>query len=293
MSLTVRIDTSFIVPLFQYLSKPSKELLFEITKHDAAMKTYAHARRFGNTSKNIESFWKDIMQNLSRKKNLVEVVKNSLTFLYNETDTFNDLLTDLSNYFPNGTKLRCNLYTILGYDIGVVSEGNALINLAHPDFHKNPNEILFMSMHELHHVVYTAYNPIFDISQINRTDQLCNVVKYCTHLEGLAVYSTLEQRKSASELDNRDYQLFLDDRARKKRVSIFFDILTDLEIRNDSPLQEDDRKILNRMSDRDRLWYVAGAHMAQIIDKNLGRETLVETIRHGPDAFFKTYHDAF
>jgi hypothetical protein len=293
MSLAVRIDTSFIVPLLQYLSKSSKESLFEITKHDAAIKTYTHAKRFGNTKKNIESFWKEIMLKLSKNKKLTEIVKNSLTFLYNETDTFNDLLTDLSKYFPEGTNLKSNLYTILGYDIGIVSEGSALINLGHPDFQKNPREILFISMHELHHVVYTAYNPMFDISQITRTNQLCNFVKYCTHLEGLAVYSTLEQRKSANELDNRDYRLFLDEKARKKRVSMFFDILTDLEIRDDNPLQEDDWKIISKMSNRDRLWYVTGAHMAQVIENSQGLETLVETIRLGPNTFFKTYHDSF
>jgi len=224
---------------------------------------------------------------------LIDYVKNSLTCIHNETDTFNILLRNLWNHFPERTNLRSVLYAILGYDIGIVSDGYALLNLAHPDFQKDPREILFMSMHELHHVVYTAYNPIFDLSEINRTNQLCDVIKYCTHMEGLAVYSTLKQRKSAKALNNRDYRLFLDDRARKKRVSVYFDILTDLEVRTDSPLHEDDWQTIERMSDRNRLWYVTGAHMAEIIDKKLGHETLVETIRLGPDDFFKTYHESF
>ena len=32
--------------------------------------------------------------------------------------------------------------------------------------------------------------------------------------------------------------------------------------------------------------------MAQVIEQNLGLETLIETIRIGPDDFFKTYHDS-
>jgi hypothetical protein len=47
------------------------------------------------------------------------------------------------------------------------------------------------------------------------------------------------------------------------------------------------------MSDRNRLWYVTGAHMAEVIDKNLGKEVLIETIRLGPDDFFKSYHESF
>ncbi|MCJ7818090.1 MAG: hypothetical protein MUP60_04505, partial [Candidatus Thorarchaeota archaeon] len=74
--------------------------------------------------------------------------------------------------------------------------------------------------------------------------------------------------------------------------SLYFDILTDLEIRHNNPLQKSDWYILTRMSDRGRLWYVTGVHMAQVIEQNLGLETLIETIRIGPDGFFKTYHDS-
>ena len=98
---------------------------------------------------------------------------------------------------------------------------------------------------------------------------------------------------SANTLNNRDYQLFLDERARKKRVSEYFDILAALEIRRDAPLQEDDWNILRRMSGRSRLWYVTGAHMAQLVEKKLGHEALVETIRQGPEYFFKMYHESF
>jgi hypothetical protein len=293
MSLSVKIDTSFIVPLLKYLSEPSKDLLIEITKHDAALKTHAHAIRFKNTKKNLMPFWKELLNQLSKNQNLTESVKENLTYLHNESDTFNELLKDLWNYFPEGTNLRSNLYAILGYDIGIVSEGSALINLGHDEFTKNQREILFTSMHELHHVVYTAYNPIFDLSKIHMANQLCDAIKYCTHMEGLALYSTLDQRKAASALNTRDYQLFLDERARTKRVSKYFDIFTKLEIQADRPLHEKDWKILDRMTDRDRLWYIAGAHMAQVIEKNLGRETLIETIRLGPDDFFKTYHESF
>ncbi len=293
MSLSVRINTSFIVPLLKYISQPSNDLLLEITKHDAARLTHAHAVRFGNTRKPIKQFWKEILRGLAKRDDLIEHVKESMTYLHNESTRFNELLTELWNYFPEGTDQRANLYGILGYDIGIVSEGNALLNLGHTDFQKDPREILFMAMHELHHVVYTSYNTIFALDEIHSTSQLFDIIKYCTHMEGLAVYSMLEQRVAASALSNRDYQLFLDENARKKRVSKYFDILTDLEVRGSNQVRKKDFKILDQMADKDRLWYVAGAHMAEIIDKNLGREILNETIRLGPDDFFKMYHESF
>jgi hypothetical protein len=213
--------------------------------------------------------------------------------MYNELDLFNELLKDLWDYFPEGTDLSTNLYAILGYDIGIVSEGNALVNLGHPDFENDSREILLMAMHELHHVVYTAYNPIFDMTRMSTTSQLVNMIKYCAHMEGLAVYSTLEKRKSMNAMSNRDYKLLLDDRAKSKRVSAYFDILTKFEIRGSNPLQEKDWKVLERMTGRDRLWYVAGAHMAQMIDKKFGREALNESIRLGPEDFFMKYHETF
>jgi tetratricopeptide (TPR) repeat protein len=42
-------------------------------------------------------------------------------------------------------------------------------------------------------------------------------------------------------------------------------------------------------SDRIAL-YVVGAHMARMIDQNLGREALVETVRRGPRSFVETYN---
>ena len=293
MSLSVRIDTSVIVPLIKYISSPSDELLLDITKHDAARLTHAHAVRFGNTKKNIKSFWKEILKSLSKREELIDQVKASMTYLHEESDAFNDLLKSLWTYFPEGTDQRTNLYGILGYDIGIVSEGNALLNLGHPDFKKDSRELLFMAMHELHHVVYTSYNSIFSLDQIHTTSQLVDLIKYCTQMEGLAVYCTLADRKAVGALNNRDYQLFLDDNARSKRVSKYFDILTDLQVRGSNPINSKDFNILEKMTGKDRLWYVTGAHMAAVIEKNQGKEVLVETIRLGPDDFFKTYHESF
>ena len=45
------------------------------------------------------------------------------------------------------------------------------------------------------------------------------------------------------------------------------------------------------MSSGDRLWYVAGAAMAAVIERNLGRDGLLEIVRQGPEAFFDTYQE--
>lgn len=293
MALSVRIDTSFVVPLLNYISKPSKDLLREVCEHEAAKRTYSHAIRFRNTEKKIRPFWQGILQGLSKDSGLKERVRAGLEYFYNEKDAFASMLKDLQNYFPEGTDIGCNLYTILGYDIGFVSEGQAILNLGHNEFERDPREIFYMAMHELHHVVYTAFNSIFDFSHVYKTEQLVDIIRYCAHMEGLAVYSTLEQRRATGALNPVDYQVLLNKKQRNRRVSDFFQILTRLDTKLGASVQDKDWRVLDQMSGKKRLWYITGAHMAETIDKKLGRETLNETIRLGHENFFKVYHEAF
>ncbi len=294
MSLSVKIDTSFVIPLLKYLGGSKEADIYGITDHPAARRTYAHAKQFNNTERStVQEFWKDLTQNLKKDyKSVVARVKAALTYIYNETDAFDQMIKDLWNYIPEGTKLRCELYAILGYDIGIVSEGHALINLAHPLFEKDPRELLYMSMHELHHVVYTSFNPIYDLKNIITIENLVDMIKYSTHLEGLAVYAAYEARKDANALSHQDYQILDDKGKRNSRVNEFFNILTKLQFDTMRSVHDKDWQTIELMSDKKRLWYITGAHMAEVIDRNLGRAALNETIRHGPDEFFKSYHDA-
>lgn len=294
MSLSVKIDTSFVIPLLKYLGDSNEGDIYAITDHPAANRTYAHAKQFNNTNRStVQEFWRDLVDPLKKDyKKVVARVKSALKYIYNETNAFDVIIKDLWNYIPAGTKLRCDLYAILGYDIGIVSEGHALINLAHPLFEKDPREILYMSMHELHHVVYTSFNPIYDLKTIITVENLVDIIKYSTHLEGLAVYAAYDARKRANALGHQDYQILEDKGKRLSRVSEFFNILTKLEFDQMRSVHDKDWDIIGLMSGSKRLWYIAGAHMAETIDRNLGRATLNATIRHGPDEFFKSYHDA-
>ena len=89
-----------------------------------------------------------------------------------------------------------------------------------------------------------------------------------------------------------DYWILNDVRERKRVTGEFFGIIERLEEGPDRPLEEADFEVLEQMSGGERLWYVAGAHMAQEIDKGLGREALTQTVVDGPDSFFEAYAGA-
>jgi hypothetical protein len=71
----------------------------------------------------------------------------------------------------------------------------------------------------------------------------------------------------------------------------YFTIWDDLRSMPERSFREDDFALIERLSG-ERLWYVAGFHMAKTIDERLGRERLNETIRSGPSSFFEAYESA-
>jgi hypothetical protein len=215
-----------------------------------------------------------------------------LEYLEANKDLFHSDLKELEYFLPEKIRLNCKLYPIVGYDIGIVSQGNAFLNLGYPLFHEHKRELYYFSIHELHHVGYTHYNPIYSLDELKTNKELLEIIKYSTHLEGLAVYSTLELRKKENSFTHRDYIVLNNPSKRSKIVSQFMNTLEQLRQEEQKTLNQEHLTILDQMSDRDRLWYVAGAHMAKTIHERLRRKKLKKTIVDGPDAFFKAYNKA-
>ncbi|TFF86332.1 hypothetical protein EU519_01440 [Candidatus Thorarchaeota archaeon] len=290
-SIQVEIDTSLLDDLLSYVQHTDRGTLDRIIQHPAALKTYKHAVRFENTSKDIRGFWSDVLDVESEQRSqVVKAVDRCLDHLRSERETYQMLFKDLRMYLPDDCILETTLYAIIGYDVGIVSDGSALLNLAHPWFQEDIREVPFLAMHELHHVAYTSYNPMFKMADLQTTSDLFEAVRYATHMEGLAVYAPLERRIDFEVFSNIDYPVLLNRRVRDKRVREYFSMVEELEAAEERPLDSSDLEVIEVMSGgKTRLWYIAGAHMAMAIDENLGRESLVQTIVDGPAAFFDVY----
>ncbi len=288
----MEIDISLLDDLLAYVRGTNSGILDAIIQHPAAVKTYNHAVRFGNTTQTMRSFWESILET-KRSQSIETLVaaESSLSHLRQNRDMYEDLFNELEMYLPDGCDLETVLYAIIGYDVGIVSEGSAIVNFAHSWFRKDPREIPFMAMHELHHVGFTSYNPIFKMNDVKTITDLLEVIRYATHLEGLAVHAPLQKRIESGVLGNTDYRVLLDTSLRDRRVTEYFVTVNNLEQEGHRPLVSNDLEVLEDMSGRNRrLWYIAGAHMAMRIDEELGRRALVQTIVDGPDAFFDSYN---
>ncbi|MCW4051489.1 MAG: hypothetical protein NWE89_17345 [Candidatus Bathyarchaeota archaeon] len=291
MVFNVTIDFSFIEENLPIIHYPDDQKMLKMVSHDAAKGIYNHAKRFHNTDKDINDFWHEKLQQESNKgKRHLENVLECIEYIKQNTSDFNEAFRELEAYLPRETDFSSILFCIIGYDIGVVSDGDAYLNLGHPLFHENKRELLYIAMHELHHVAYTQLNPIFSFDDLETTEDLSRIVRYSTHLEGFAVYSSLNRRRRENGYTHRDY-ITLNDPDKMIQLSTqFFEILDKLENEPCRALVDDDWDILEVLSDGERLWYVVGAWMAESIDRVLGREALNSTMVQGPEAFFKAYH---
>jgi hypothetical protein len=285
--LSVSLDLSFIEPALGQMESPSDASLDKLVGHEAAKGVYAHAVRFGNAGLDVRGFWGGLLMKASGDPMYAARVRRSRRYL--EGCDLSEAYTELGKHLPSDTNLKCRLFGEVGYDIGVVSEGDAYLNLGHPHF-VDPRELVFFAVHELHHVGYTLYNPLFTLGGVKTMRDLEHVVRYSTHMEGAAVYAPYELRGREGRYGHRDYELYRDPARRESILKEFFTALGSIEAEPDRALMGDDLLVLSRLSG-ERLWYVSGLHMAKTIDERLGREALTGTILDGPESFFRVYNE--
>lgn len=290
VDFSIEIDFTFIEQIIRCMDNPDEYPISELIKHEAAMGVHSHASRYWNTDKNLHDFWEDkIRLESSKGKGHIDQILSCMKYIDSNTDDFSEAFEEIKEYLPIDLRLSRKLFLIVGYDSGIVSDGNAYLNLGYTQFHKHKRELLYIAMHELHHVGYTHYNQTYSMEELKSTTDLLRIVRYATHLEGLAVYASLERRRMENGFTHRDYILLNDPARRERASSEFLNILKGLEDEPERVLVDEDRDILKLMSAGDRLWYVMGAHMAELIDEKLGRKTLNQTIIEGPDSFFHAY----
>ncbi len=286
----IKLDNSFADICVTLIENKVKDDFDELIVHPAAMKVHAHAVRFGNTDEPIEVFWRNIVDEFFNQEN-GNRINSALEFLEDNKGLFASSINEVAEYLPKDLQLECKLYTMVGYDIGIVSEGSAFLNIAHPFFEENPCELIFISMHEVHHVGYVHYNPTFSFSGLERLSDLKDAVRYSTHLEGLAVYAPLRKRVEAGCIVHEDYSALMDEEIAQQRMLQYFDLVTELERISDRTMTDDDLGIFEPMSAKGkRLWYVTGAYMAKMIDERLGRKVHIDTVTKGPNSFFDLFN---
>ncbi|HUT82856.1 MAG TPA: DUF5700 domain-containing putative Zn-dependent protease [Candidatus Bathyarchaeia archaeon] len=290
MTLKVTIDTSFIDEVLTYLNIPNNENFLTILKHEAAKEIHDNALLSQSTTKTIKEFWEEIiLKEKNKGPQYNQKILSALEYIIERKNFFIKEFQEIEKFIPSEKNIKCKLYLMIGYDIGIANKNNAYINLGYPLFHKDPKELLYFSMHELHHVVYFNYHPIKSLNEIKTSLDLLNVIKYYTFLEGLATYLTLNKRIQEQDLTFKDYKILTNKRLTRKYTREYFKIISELSLQAERPVTASDFDILEQMSGGRRLWYITGAYMVKTIDEIIGRDMLIKTMKYGPESLF-VYH---
>jgi len=288
-----RIDSTFASLALDFLETEDRLLLQDIAETDAARHLAAHFGRVSFSGKVKDPF--ELVEQILTSPSIAEInledVRASLSSIESDQTSQLRCWTEAAALLPDGALSGTVLYLTVGYDIGVAVAGQASINLAHPHFLENPlKEVWFYIVHEIHHAGFQKYNPLPVLADTKSITDLSYLIKYLTHMEGLAVHAARRWRTETGTLKwDSDYETLLDSGRMDTYRKEFFSIYSNLIDEGERPIEMKDWKILGRMSTGDRLWYRVGASMADRIEKTLGRGVLIATVEEGPGAFFERY----
>ncbi|MBU1240324.1 hypothetical protein KJ865_11510, partial [Myxococcota bacterium] len=284
----ISFDFGAVTPSLDFLrGQPSG--LERLLKTRGAAYILHRQKQMTGKAPNGPQFFSKRLSALKANGEIIQKIERNRNFARKCVESSRLLVGEALRYLPADFRFAGTLYFTVGYDIGTAWYPNGSINLAHKGFLQNPREISYYIIHELHHIGFMKYNPMPDLKTLKRASDLANLVRFAAHMEGMGVYAPWELRRQRGHLNDPDYRTLADTTARKKAVDRFFVIFDDLVKRGAQPVTPRELAYLEELSGKGRLWYIAGAHMAQAIEKDLGVPALRNLVKSGPKAFFRAY----
>jgi hypothetical protein len=285
--LGVRLDASFARSAVGHLRRGSPSV-DELAALPAVAHLLRHARQFEidvPAASGVELV-RHLLGPVAGRDAQIARVQESLRFFTETLATNRAWVEDALYYLPENFRFDGSLYLTYGYDIGVALAPDASLNAAHPRFGDAPRELLYYAIHELHHVGYMRYQPPPLVAEIETCADVLQLVRYCTHLEGMAVLAAGRRRRAERALDaDEDYVALADETRMRAAEASYFEAVDCLARRADTAADDEAFAVLERMSSGERLWYRVGARLAQRIEDDAGHAALVRLVAEGPDRF--------
>lgn len=269
-----QIDDSFARLVFRAAVNETQELRDKLLAHPAIEALSRHQQLMGNTSYPIKDLLDQMLYSIRRDHPSTKVLE-FWKQKYSELMLFAEAAIE---YLPTHLPSAFSIYLVMGYDIGIASPPDIVLNVGHQHFMQEPQELGYYATHEAHHVGFMRNSPIPPMNELNDPVQLEKLVGYFTQLEGMAVHAVYEIRKEQSALSgDADYLIYTDPDMAQRVVKRYGELVT--KIRYSSYVSNDTLgMILTAMSSGERLWYQFGALVAWTIEKKHGRNILVKSI---------------
>jgi len=207
----------------------------------------------------------------------------------NQDAFFGNAIEHINNFLPkhdlrhtSTVYLTANI-NVSGFAVSSV-EDHVVINISDPYWQGDYTSILNAIVHELFHTGYNT-NQVFR-TEVDITNSAYHNLLTGLHNEGMATYVAYTAQAMFPAPAERDFKLL----ERLSEVRKRLKMLNSLFGRAESLSPEELRRESWKTGVEERAYYVVGGYMAKTIDKKIGRDELVETIRTGPRRFIDTYN---
>ena len=282
---TTCIDASFARAALKYAEAPTPGLREELLKSTGLQAIIRHCLMSGAPNTTPDT----ALASLKLPKKDFPAIAKLIDQVQGRADLC-DLWRESAALLPKGFTFKGKIRLILGYDVGVASPPDILINIGASKYLEHPAEIEPWIIHETHHVGFLQFSPRPPVDHLEKKENLLRHIRWCTQLEGMAVYAAYAYRKTHGLLqEDGDYLIYEDD-VERKRVTAEYRKLY-LSVLNSTASPPDHEEVEEIMSSGRRLWYRLGAWASYSIERRLGNQVLVETVAN-PEVFWKEIESA-
>lgn len=194
-------------------------------------------------------------------------------------------LPHLCSYLPKGIALDIPVYFTAYVPPRCFVTGGVVFNVSADYWKGNTQNILNSLVHELFHVGYSR-NREYRREKAGKDDQLFAMMESLQN-EGTATWVGYRAQTLFPAPDEIDYAMLDDTDEVKRLLGEVNALFAEVGKLSDRQMQ----KLSWEKGVEKRAYYITGAHMASVIERDKGRRTLVHTISMGPRAFIDTYND--
>ena len=242
----------------------------------------------------VERILNDIALSSRRNSNetLVVQAQKLMMSLLNQHQTFTDIvIPHLQAYLPSGTPINGQIvfalfipayaFTWIGDDANSI-----VINLTASFWEWNPDRVFNLLVHELYHIGFAYHQMGESVAEVSTVEALIENILWQIQNEGMATYVAYLARPEGLSIE--DYRLLDNSTEVCACFGMVQHLLAELSQMDSKGIPEFRKRI---WSDgiKSRAFYVVGTFMARRIEEQMGRSSLIRTIKSGAQSFFEKY----
>lgn len=291
----MRFDFSGARTFLQYIN--NEVALEKVISHPAYQAVMSHNNQFafGMTPSDIADalagedtpFYglNGVRGNLNRIAEAIECIKGRAD------EWVRIIKEEISYLLPEQSLDNIVIYPIVGYDTGIGHNGAVCMNLNSEKYLSDPQEMLYVAIHEVFHVIYERIHKLTKLRDLHTLQQFMDFFFIMFQNEGYAVYAALRRRKKDGYMGRKqdrvlsDYVVLQDPEEMRKHIDEFLSVV-DWFAELDSVDIDD---FIARTFGPMRLTYRVGCELICRIEKELGVEAVRQAVYLSGSDFYSQY----